>query len=372
MRGNNVLGLIFANVHDENVAELTGIRSMASVPFGGGYRLVDFVLSNMVNAGVSKVGVLTNNNYQSLMDHIGPGKPWDLSRKNDGLYFLPPFNADAVKNYNAGTIGALKNVIPFIERSKEEYVFLTACDYVANVNLDEVFAAHEESHAEITMLSVKGHAPVFEDQPIVEEKDGTRITKLRLGEQSEDTEEYLLNAAILKKSLLERLVREAFSKGENGLIKDVLLKHIGRVRVHTYEVRDFVAPIDSLASYFKANFALLDRKNYESLFRTDRPVLTKVYEEMPAVYGIGSDVKASLVADGCIIDGEVENCILFRGCRIEKDAVVKNSILMPGAFVGEGAALNYVLADKSVSVRSGKTVSGADTYPVYIGKEIQI
>lgn len=372
MRGNNVLGLVFANLHDENVAELTGTRSMASVPFGGGYRMVDFMLSNMVNAGISKVGVLTNNNYQSLMDHIGSGKPWDLSRKNDGLYLLPPFNADAVENYNAGSIGALKNILNFIRRSTQEYVFLTACDYVANIDLNSVFKFHEEKNADITMINVRGKAPVFEAQPIVREKNGDRIMKIRLGEQNSNEDEYLLNAALLKKSLLERIVKEAFFRGENSLKRDVLLKHTETLRVYSYDFQGFVAPIDSLASYFKANFALLDRKNYESLFRSDRPVLTKVHEDMPAVYGIGSDVKASLVADGCIIEGEVENCILFRGCRIEKDAVVKNSILMPGAFVGEGAALNYVLADKYVSIRSDKTVSGADTYPVYIGKAIQI
>ena len=372
MRGNNVLGLIFANVHDEEVPELTGIRSMASVPFGGGYRLVDFALSNLVNAGVTKVGVLTNNNYQSLMDHIGSGKPWDLARKNDGLYFLPPFNATAVHNYNAGEVGALHNILNFLERSEQEYVFMTSCSYVANIDLEAVFAAHEQSGADITMVSHVGVAPGFENQPIVESKFGDLITSLRLGEPTGGEEEYLLTNCLLKKSLVERLVREAFSRGEYSLFKDVLRRAVGRVKIHTYEHKGFVANVNSLAAYFKGNFDLLRRENYESLFRTDRPVMTKVYEDMPAVYGIGSNARASLVADGCIIDGTVENCILFRGCRVEKGAEVKNSILMPMAFVGEGAKLNYVLADKSVSVRSGKTLSGAETYPVYIGKGIQI
>ena len=372
MRGNNVLGLIFANVHDEEVPELTGIRSMASIPFGGGYRLVDFALSNMVNAGITKVGVLTNNNYQSLMDHIGSGTPWDLARKNDGLYFLPPFNATAVNNYNSGEVGALKNIEHFLEKSEQEYVFMSSCSWVANVDLEAVFAAHEASGADITMLSHKGVVPAFATQPIVEQKLGDMITRLRLGDRTDNPEEYLLTCCLLKKSLVERLVREAFSRGEYSLFRDVLRKAVGRVKIHTYEVDGFVANVDSLASYFRANFALLDRKNYESLFDPERPVLTKVHEDMPAVYGIGSDVHSSLIADGCIIEGEVENCVLFRGCRVEKDAVVKNSILMPGAFVGEGATLNYVLADKTVSVRSGKCVSGADTYPVYIGKAIQI
>jgi len=372
MRGKNVLGIIFANVDDGMISDVTGIRSMASVPIAGGYRLVDFTLSNMVNAGIGKVGVITDNNYQSLMDHIGSGKPWDLARKNDRLYLLPPFNADAMSNYLSGEIGALKNVMNFLERSSEEYVFLSACSYMANIDLKQVFDFHEESGADVTLLSVNGKAPKFEDQPIIEKTEDGRITKIRLGNPSGDNETYLIKAALIKKALLERLVREAFSKGENSFEKDILLKNIGRLKFCEFRVPDFCAVIDSLDSYYKANFALLEQKNFGSLFPADRPVYTKTYEDMPAVYGLGSDVKSSLIADGCIIDGEVENCILFRGCRVEKDAVVKNTILMPNCFVGEAATLNYVIADKSVSIRSRRNLSGADTYPVYIGKEIQI
>ena len=372
MRGKNVLGLIFANVDDARLSDVTGIRSMASVPFAGGYRLVDFVLSNMVNAGIGKVGVITDNNYQSLMDHIGAGKPWDLARKNDGLYLLPPFNAAAMANYNAGEIGALSNVMHFLERSNEEYVLLSACSYVANLDLTDLFRRHEEANADMTVLSASGRAPALENQPIVEEMTDGRITKVRLGNPGDGEETYLIKAALMKKALLERLVRESFSKGEYSFEKAILLKNVGKLKVCAYKVEGYCAVIDSLDSYFKANFALLEQKNFASLFPADRPVYTKTYEDMPAVYGIGCDVRGSLIADGCIIEGEVENCILFRGCRVERDAVIKNSILMPNCFVGEGATLNYVLADKAVSVRPRKTLAGADTYPVYIGKNIQI
>ncbi len=372
MRGKNVLGLVFANVDDGNLHEVTGIRSMASVPFGGGYRLVDFTLSNMVNAGITKVGVITDNNYQSLMDHIGAGKPWDLARKNDGLYLLPPFNPAAVANYNSGEIGALHNVMHFLERSKEEYVFLSACSYVANLDLTELFRFHEENEADMTILCAEGRVPAFENQPIPEAQDGARITRVRLGAPGEGPEKYLLKGMLVKKALLERLVREAYSRGEFSFEKDILLKNIDRLRICAYNVPGFVAVMDSLDAFYQANFALLQKKNFESLFPASRPVYTKTYEDMPAVYGLGSDVKNSLVADGCIIDGEVENCILFRGCRVEKDAVVKNSILMPGCFVGDAATLNYVIADKSAAVRPRKNLSGADSYPIYIGKNIQI
>lgn len=372
MRGKNVLGLIFANVDDAGLHQITGIRSMASVPFGGSYRLVDFTLSNMVNAGMGKVGVITDNNYQSLMDHIGAGKPWDLARKNDGLYLLPPFNAAAMANYNSGSIGALWNVMNFLERSTEEYVFMTACSYVANIDLTKLFEAHEASGADITLLSTAGTAPAFEDTMIVEAMDGCRVTKMRLGVPGEGEETWLMKGMLLKKALLQRLVREAHSRGGYVLEQDLIMKNVDRLNISAYRVPGFVAAMDSLDSYYRASFALLEKENFESLFPADRPVYTKTYEDMPAVYGLASDVRNALVADGCIIEGEVENCILFRGCRVEKDAVVKNSILLPGCFVGEGAAMNYVIADKSAALRPRKVISGADSYPIFIGKEIQI
>lgn len=373
MRGNNVLGLIIANADDGVLSEITGIRSMASVPFGGGYRLVDFVLSNMVNAGMAKVGVITDNNYQSLMDHIGSGKPWDLSRKTEGLYLLPPFNQEAVDNYNAGWIGALRNVANFLERSKEEYIFLTSCTYVANLDLSAVFAAHEAGNADITILTRSGKIPALRDVLAIDGKDGARITGMHIADRNDGEGEFALSAVLIKKSLLQRLVGAAFHKGGKSFEKNVLLQNLDRLNVCAYPVETFCPVLDSMKSYFDANFALLQPGNYDSLFCSpDRPVMTKVYEDMPAVYGLGSDVKNSLIADGCIIDGEVENCILFRNCRVEKDAVVKNSILLPGGFIGHGAMVNYCIMDKAVTLRSGKTLSGADTYPVFIGKNIQI
>ncbi len=372
MRGNNVLGLIFANADDGVLSEITGIRSMASVPFGGGYRLIDFVLSNMVNAGMTKVGVLTDNNYQSLMDHIGSGKPWDLSRKTEGLFLLPPFNQEAVNNYNAGWIGALHNITNFLERSREEYVFLTSTTYVANLDLTALFAYHEAKGADVTLLTRKGPAPALRDVLRVAADESGDITRLSVDDLPDSDACSSLSAVLIAKSLLLRLVRAAYHKGGVSFEKDILIKNADRLHYAAFPVEGFCPVLDSMRSYFAANFELLQPENYRSLFRADRPVMTKVYEDMPAVYGIGSDVRNSLIADGCQIDGEVENCILFRNCRVERDAVVKNSILLPGVFIGSGAMVNYCIMDKAVSLRAGKTLSGADTYPVFIGKNIQI
>ncbi len=372
MNGKDVLGLIFANTDDDVISEITGVRSMASVPFGGAYRLVDFVLSNMVNSGIRKVGVVTNNNYQSLMDHIGSGKPWDLARKSEGIYFLPPFNADAIENYNASRIGAIKNILHFLEKSREEYVFMTDCTYVANLDLQELYDHHEKSGSDITLLYMHGKTPEIKDIPVLEKLEDGRVTKMSLGVSDKKNTDFALKAVFIKKSLLESLVSVSYAKGLVSFEKDIILKNIKKLNIGAFEVKGFCKVIDSVASYFEANFSLLDSKNYRELFSRERPVYTKVYDDMPAVYGLGCDVENSLIADGCIIEGEVENCIIFRDCRVEKDAVVKNSILMPHCFVAQNASVNYCIADKAVTVRSGKHISGADSYPVYIGKNIHI
>ena len=372
MNGKDVLGIIFANTDDDVISEVTGVRSMASVPFAGGYRLVDFVLSNMVNAGITKVGVVSNNNYQSLMDHIGSGKPWDLSRKYEGIYFLPPFNAEAVENYNASKIGAIKNILHFLQKSHEEYVFMTDCNYVANLDLDEIFDYHEKSGSDMTQLYIHGKTPALKDTPILEKIEDGRVTKMSIGGVEGKTSDYALKAVIMKKSLLESLVSVSYAKGLVSFEKDIIMKNIKKLNIGAFEIKGFCKVIDSLQSYFDANFSLLEPENYKALFSAQRPVFTKVYDDMPTVYGLGSDVSNSLVADGCIIEGEVENCIIFRDCRVEKGAVVRNSILMPHCFIAQDATVNYCIADKAVTVRSGKSLSGADSYPVYIGKNIHI
>ena len=372
MRGNNVLGIIFANADDRCIPELTGIRSMASVPFGGGYRLIDFTLSNMVSAGIGKVGVVTNNNYKSLMDHISGGKPWDLSRKASGLYLLPPFSSDAAETYSTGRLGALKNITHFLARSDQEYVLLTDCTYVTNMDLGRLFDFHEKNGFDMTLLYKHGTAPRLTAQPVFDKIEDGRITKLSLGDYTGGEVDYGIKALLLKKSLLERLINDSVARGQDSFEQAFFLNNIGRLKLGAFKVDTFCPVIDSLESYFAANFALLKQENYKALFGGAHPVYTKVYDDMPAVYGLESDVKNSLIADGCIIEGEVENSILFRDCRVEKDAVVKNSIVMPGGFIGQGAMVNYCVTDKHVAVRGGKSLSGADSFPVYIGKNIHI
>lgn len=372
MRGNKVLGIIFSNSQDQSVAELTAARTMGSIPFGGRYRLIDFTLSSMVNANINKVGVVTNINYQSLMDHIGSGKPWDLSRKREGLFLLPPFGHSGTGVYQS-RIEALKNIMHFIKQSNEDYVVLSDCNFACNLDLQKALDFHSESGADITSVYNHGVVPKNISHSIVfNVGDGGRISDIVINPTISGEMDYAIHTYIMGKALLERLINDAVSRNYTSFSRDILQRNENSLKIMGYRVDSFCAPIDSLQSYYDANMALLEKENCDSLFRKEAPLYTKVRDNMPARYGLGSKVKNCLVADGCIIEGEVENCILFRGVHICKGASVKNSIIMQDSIIGDCASLNHVIIDKSVTVKAHNSLSGAPTYPVYIGKGINV
>lgn len=370
MRYNTTLGLLFSNMHDDTLPELTAARAMGSVPFGGRYRLIDFALSNLVNAGVSKVGIVTKSNYQSLMDHLGSGKAWDLSRKTEGLYFLPPFGGGE-EQYD-GRITSLAGVLPFLRNSKEEYVILSDCHFVGNIDYRRLIDAHIESGAEITMACLSGELPKNIFSPVVATDETGRITDMIITDHSSGSVLYGLGLYILSRQLLMQFVDIAVSRNQRSFEWDVLQRHIGDRRLYAYTVPEYTMVISSLDSYFKANYALLDSSVREQLFVSQRPIYTKVRDCAPALYGLHADVSGSLIADGCKIDGSVSNSIVFRDVNISRGATVHNCILMQGSMIGANSDLDYVITDKYVCVRDGRALKGCDEYPVTIRKNTMV
>ncbi len=369
MRANNVLGLVFSNNFDNYLNELTSMRSMGSVPYGGRYRLIDFTLSAMVNSGMGKVGVITKSNYQSLMDHVGSGRAWDLARKNGGLYILPPFNSANTGLYK-GRIEAIAGVMNFLQYSDEEYVLMSDCNAVCNFDLTQMFAYHETKGADITIAYVNGETPDISELAVLDLEADGRVSAVsrRLKDGAAN---YSVNLVLMRKSLLERLVNEALSVGYHSFTDDILKRNVQKLKIYGYEVKSTVMMLDSMQSYFEANMALLDKETRNALCRS-HPVYTKVKDDVPAIYGLGSDVSNSLIADGCVIEGKVENSVLFRGVHIGKDAVVKNCVLMQNTYIGDDVQLNCVVADKNVVIKPNKVLSGDEKFPVYIGKGIVI
>ncbi|MBQ9862221.1 MAG: glucose-1-phosphate adenylyltransferase subunit GlgD [Clostridia bacterium] len=366
MNGNTVLGLLFPNMHDDALPEFTRNRAMGSVPFGGRYRLVDFTLSNLVNAGVSKVGVVTKSNYQSMMDHLGSGKAWDLSRKAQGLYFLPPFGAS--EDQYDGRIAPLAGVRRFLENSRHDYVILSDCHIVGNIDYRRLVEFHVESGADITVACLRGTAPENIASPIITANDKGRITDMIITRRALGEALYGIGLYVVSRTLLMQLVENAVSRNQYSFEWDVLQRHIGDRHLYAYEIPEFTMTISSLAGYFKANMALLDPAVREKLFVANRPIYTKVRDCAPALYGLHAQVADSLVADGCKIDGAVRDSILFRDVHVDRDAVIDHCILMQGSVIGAGSTMEYIITDKNVCIRDRRSLKGCADYPVSVKK----
>lgn len=366
MKTNNILGIIFANSHDALLRELTETRSMASVPFGARYRLVDFMLSNLTNAGVSKVGLVTKANYFSLMSHLGNGKPWDLDRKIGGLSIYPPYSSGDAQVYK-GRVEALYGIMECLLESEEEYVILCDTDVIANIDLRDVMNGHIENDADITVVYANGKKPKGQNDVMSFRFDKKgRITEVAF--EDKDDCDYGLDVIILRRELLIDLVNEAYSNGLVSFSHGIIDAKYKELKVYGYCHKGYVAVMDGVPSYFEANKALLNADVRRDLFNPERPIYTNSKDDMPAKYGIESVVSNSLIADGCIIDGEVKNCILFRDVIVAAGAVVENSILMEGTTIGAGCELNYMITDRFATVTEDKKLDGRQTKRI-IGKK---
>ena len=367
------MGLIFPNSFDAHVSRMVNLRMMGSLPFASRYRLVDFVLSSMSNCGIDNVYILPNRNYLSLMDHLGTGREWDLARKNGGLHIFPPFAENGSKVSN-GRIGTLANILRFLKEQKEQYVVMADTNLAVNFDFNAMLDEHIASGADVTMAyheqalpeSALSNADVNKDLYYAFEIDGGRITDIKIN-ATEGVQNLSLNYIVMERELMIKLVTEAFSRGLPHFIRDVLWAQRNELNLHAYKFDGYVSRVWSITSYFEENMKLLDDENLDALF-AGNTIYTKVRDDNPTRYIAGAKAANIMAADGCVIEGEVENSILFRGVKIAKGAKVSNCILMQDTVVEEGANLEYIIADKNVTVSAGKEMKGTDSYPVYIDK----
>ncbi len=365
----NSIGVIFSNIGDNMIRDLTQLRCMGSVPFGGRYRLIDFPLSAMVHAGITKVGISTRHNYRSLMDHLGSGKPWDLSRKNGGIYLFPPYS-NLASGTNATRLLELSAMMPFLENSKEDYVILSDCDTVFNFDLNAMLEDHIRSGADITFGYAHGKKPKGAGGRMVFELDQNKtIQGILIDPEGDEDCDYAINVSIHNRNLLIKTVKDAMSRNYTTLSRDVYQRNLGNLQMRAYKLEGYVRVIDSLSAYLSANEDLLQANVRDALFCQNRPVLTKVRDDAPARYAIGGKVTNSLVADGCLIAGKVENCILFRGVHVGKEACLSNCVIMQDTVIGDKAQLSYVITDKNAEISPARTLIGFDSYPAYIAKD---
>jgi glucose-1-phosphate adenylyltransferase len=330
---HKILGVIDDTAYKPEIEDLIVHRSLAAMPFASRYRLIDFVLSNMVNSEIESVAIFPKYQYRSLLDHIGSGKQWDLNRKKDGLFFFPsPHLHNEYDEF--GSFRQFSDHIDYFLRSTQEYTVITNSYTVCNIDYTEVLNYHLENGCDITEVS----------------KDGKS-----------------LQMYVMSTKLLVDLIKNKEQTGYKTL-SDVISENRNNFTICDYDFTGYTAVIDSISSYFKHSLELLNPMVWHEIFIKDRPILTKAKDEPPTKYGKNAVVKNSLIANGCKIDGYVENSIIFRGVHIGKDTVIKNSVIMQKSQIGDHCLLENVIADKEVKVIHSSQINGTVSFPYILRK----
>ncbi len=363
----NVMGIIFAN--DATLGPLTNERTMASLPFGGRYRQVDFHLSNMAAAGIHHVGIVTRQNYQSLMNHVGSGEEWGMELEEGGLEFLTPYAMSATDIYR-GKLDALHSVMNFLRYGPEdEYVVMADSAILTNIDLLDVLDAHVKSGKDLTVVTKAGIA------------DGKKQLDLALkldekGEIRDIAVDYVaspeyvasMDIFVLSKKYLRQTVQEFIARNKFHMDRDLVLGQWqeGKLSIHVYQFKGAALYNDTVEEYFRNSLSLINKKVRHDLFGYNHPVYTRVRDRVPTYYGDDSKVADCMVADGCMLGGTVENSILFRNVTVYPGAKVQDCVIMNDAVIGEGAELRYVILDKDVTVRPGAKLTGSPKNPIII------
>ena len=362
----DVHGIVYAYHSSPGLGELTRGRTNASLPFAGRYRLIDFALSSLSNAGVRDVGVIMQRDYQSLLDHVASGKAWDLSRRRGGMRLLPPFGDNHRGDYS-GTAEALNGVIGYVRGIPQEHVVLLPADVLCNVDLAAAIQRHLAGGCGVTAVCTRSVPKGTHYRCTLGEND--RVKRLLFRQRGAGPGVAALEIYIIRKDVLLLILDRCAQENRFHFHHDGLADYLaqgGSMDAVLHE--GYAARIDNVEDYFSASMDMLQPGPRASLFPTDRPVRTKERADGSTYSGEDARVENSLVADGCYIEGTVKNCVLFRGVRVAPGAVLENCILMQDTDVGEQAALKYIISDKNVSLSAYVTLMGSEKLPLVIPK----
>lgn len=373
----NAAGIIFSNLSSNTISEMTDDRTVAAIPFGCRYRIVDFCLSNLVNANISNISVVANYNYRSLVDHIGSGKDFDLARRNGGINIMSPMKTSktAASHLYESHLQVLVSMKEYINEFKEDVVILMDADHVMNIALTPIIEQHLRTDANITFVTAPVDRDFVSPRPqMMFTSVAGKITEVIIGTSyNEKAPEVSLNILILSTAFLRRMIAEA---EENGLgnLTEYILRTCKYSNYRSFCYHGYVAPITSLLNYYRCSMQLVeDQRARESLlWQKDAPIYTKVHNSSPTKYSADAVVQNSMIADDCVIEGTVINSIIARNVHIAKGAVVRNSVLFWGCNISKDAMVNCVVADKDVFISEGVQLSGNANLPIYIEKKRKV
>ena len=363
----NVMGIIFAN--EDSIGTLTEKRTMASLPFGARYRQVDFALSNLTCAGVRHIGIISRHSYQSLMHHIGSGEEWGLELGEGGLEFLTPF-AQSTKDVYRGKLDSLNTAMDFLEFGNDEYVVMIDSAIVSNIDLNAVVAAHIASGKDVTVVTKAGICNGEKNIDLALKVVDGQIADIVCDCKASNEYVASMDVFVASKRWLIAQVKEAYAHGESHLDRDLIMggQKKGAVSVNTYAFEGVALFNESEEEYYQNTMALLKKDVRADIFGGAHPVWTKVRDRVPCYYGENVKMENVLVADGCMLEGEVEDSILFRQVTVEEGAEVENCIIMNDCVIGKGAEVKYAILDKEVTVTPGAKLCGTKEHIIIVKK----
>ncbi len=373
------MGIIYTSKDEFSMRELSSNRSVTAIPVAARYRLVDFQLSNLVNSGIRKVGVLMQGRYNSLMDHLGSGKEWNLHTRNNGMFILPPSHTGESAGY-IGVLDGIRANLDFLRRSNQEYVLIVGGRMIYNALYYDMIKLHEDSGADMTLMYTRFDPVAFDFshssrdvRAFVGVNDEGQITDMEINPNVVSYHNILMDVVLLKRTLLMHLVDIAASRGYHELYESIIRPGIAdrSMKVMGCEFKGYCRRMETINSFYNFNMDLLKPEVRHELFGNN-PVYTKTRDDAPTKYLPGAKVKNSLIADGCEIEGEVEDSVLFRGVKVCKGARIKGAIIMQDGYIGEDAQLENVILDKDVTVLKGGRMMGARHYPIVLGKNSTI
>ena len=367
----DLIGIIDSTEENEQLKEITRTRSLVALPMASRYRLVDFLLSNMVNSGIHNVGIVTLNHYNSLVEHLGSGKEWDLNRKRGGLLIFHPYGNDQSQDLYRGNVDAIESAMGFIKGCQEKYVLITASSMLYKLTFDKAFDKHLETGADITLFYSENQELTREEKrhsTLLDIDDEGCVTDIQINSSSSKLKNIYMNTCIIEKNLLEYLLEECISRGNYDFVKDVLLLKLKKLKIYGYSYSGYLAQMNSVKAYFDHNMELLNKNVREELFFNEGLIHTKVMDEPPAIYTEDAEIKNCMIADGCRIEGTVENSILFRRVKVGKGSIIKNCIIMQDTEIYENVTLENVIIDKNVIIRRNRKMIGQKSYPMVVAK----
>ena len=364
------IGVILAGGNSKRMSELSNKRAIAAMPVAGSYRSIDFTLSNMTNSHISKVAVLTQYNSRSLHEHLSSSKWWDFGRKNGGLFVFTPTITAHNSDWYRGTADSLYQNMTFLKNSHEPYVVIAAGDGIYKLDYNKVLEYHIEKKADITVVckSVEDGEDVTRFGMVGINDDG-RITDFEEKPMVTQSSNISCGIYIIRRRQLIELIERCAAEDRYDFVQDILIRYKNLKRIYAYKIDSYWSNIATVDSYYKTNMDFLKKDVRDYFFREYPDVFSKVDDLPPAKYNPGSSVKNSLVSSGCIINGVVENSVLFKKVYIGNNCVIRNSIILNDVYIGDNTVIENCIVESRDTIRANTThIAKPDNIEIVVEK----